>query len=161
VAGPPRAPCPMARSCGGDSVSDDARVPAAAHLDSDPTNNRTKNLRALCQRCHMLHDRPHHLAQRWDPYRRRLATGDLLLGPYPALIPALTSKRTAGLLGYASAAASGPRWLSSTWCPDSMMGFRTAQSTIIPAVFDLAPNRQITANWQIRRHCAGHGEQPI
>jgi hypothetical protein len=29
----------------------------AAHLDSDPTNNRAKNLRALCQRCHMLHDR--------------------------------------------------------------------------------------------------------
>jgi hypothetical protein len=27
--------------------------------------------------------------------------------------------------------------------------------------FDLAPNRQITANWQIRRHCAGRGEQPI
>jgi hypothetical protein len=39
-------------------------VLAAAHLDSDPTNNRLKNLRALCQRCHMLHDRPHHLAQR-------------------------------------------------------------------------------------------------
>ncbi len=37
-------------------------VLAAAHLDSDPTNNRLKNLRALCQRCHMLHDRPHHLA---------------------------------------------------------------------------------------------------
>ena len=27
-------------------------VLAAAHLDSDPTNNRMKNLRALCQRCH-------------------------------------------------------------------------------------------------------------
>jgi hypothetical protein len=39
-----------------------------------------------------------------------------------------------------------------------MMGFRTAKSTIIPAVFDLAPNRQITANWQIRRHGAGRGE---
>jgi hypothetical protein len=26
-------------------------VLAAAHLDSDPTNNRMKNLRALCQRC--------------------------------------------------------------------------------------------------------------
>jgi hypothetical protein len=39
-------------------------VLAAAHLDGDPTNNRMKNLRALCQRCHMLHDRPHHLAQR-------------------------------------------------------------------------------------------------
>ena len=29
---------------------------AAAHLHSDPTNNRLRNLRALCQRCHMLHD---------------------------------------------------------------------------------------------------------
>jgi hypothetical protein len=48
-------------------------VLAAAHLDSDPTNNRLKNLRALCQRCHMLHDRPHHLAQRWVTYRRRSA----------------------------------------------------------------------------------------
>ena len=57
-------------------------VPAAAHLDSDPTNNRRNNLRALCQRCHMLHDRPHHLAQRWITYRRRSAVGDLFLGPY-------------------------------------------------------------------------------
>jgi hypothetical protein len=40
-------------------------------------------------------------------------------------------------------------------------GLSSGQSTIIPAVFDLAPNRQITANWQIRRHCAGRGEQPI
>jgi hypothetical protein len=61
-------------------------VLAAAHLDSDPTNNRLKNLRALCQRCHILHDRSHHLAQRWITYRRRLADGDLVLGPYPALI---------------------------------------------------------------------------
>ena len=67
-------------------------VLAAAHLDSDPTNNRMKNLRALCQRCHMLHDRPHHLAQRWITYRRRRAAGDLFLGPYPAL---MTSKRMA------------------------------------------------------------------
>jgi hypothetical protein len=69
-------------------------VLAAAHLDSDPTNNRMENLRALCQRCHMLHDRPHHLAQRWITYRLRLAAGDLFLGPYPVLIPALTWKRT-------------------------------------------------------------------
>jgi hypothetical protein len=61
-------------------------VLAAVHLDSDPTNNRLKNLRALCQRCHMLHDRSHHLAQRWITYRRRLADGDLFLGPYPASI---------------------------------------------------------------------------
>jgi len=64
-------------------------VLAAAHLDSDPTNNRPKNLRALCQRCHMLHDRPQHLAQRWITYRRRSAVGDLFLGPYPAMVAAL------------------------------------------------------------------------
>jgi hypothetical protein len=38
-------------------------VLAAAHLDSDPMNNRLANLRELYQRCHMLQDRPHHLAQ--------------------------------------------------------------------------------------------------
>ena len=61
-------------------------VLAAAHLDGDPANNRLRNLRALCQRCHMLHDRPHHLAQRWITYRRRFAVGDLFLGPYLTLI---------------------------------------------------------------------------
>ena len=30
-------------------------VLATAHLDHDPTNNRPKNLKALCQRCHMIH----------------------------------------------------------------------------------------------------------
>ena len=58
-------------------------VLAAAHLDHDPTNNRLANLRSLCQRCHLLHDRPHHLNQRRITYRRRWATGDLFLGPYP------------------------------------------------------------------------------
>jgi hypothetical protein len=76
-------------------------VLAAAHLDSDPTNNRLTNLRALCQRCHLLHDRSHHLAQRWITYRRRLAIGDLFLGPYQALIAALSSKHPAGNLGNA------------------------------------------------------------
>jgi hypothetical protein len=51
-------------------------VLAAAHLDHDPSHNRLRNLRALCQRCHMLHDRPHHLAQRWITYRRRYARSD-------------------------------------------------------------------------------------
>ncbi|HEY7580946.1 MAG TPA: hypothetical protein VH855_25415 [Acetobacteraceae bacterium] len=63
-------------------------VLAAAHLDSDPTNNRLTNLRAFCQRCHLLHDRSHHLAQRWITYRRRLAIGDLFLGPYQVLVAA-------------------------------------------------------------------------
>src|ERR1700712_2340406 len=80
-------------------------VLAAAHLDSNPANNRLANLRGLCQRCHMLHDRPFHLAQRWLTYRRRLAIGDLFFGHYglqpPS--PALFAKAslTRGSLGTA------------------------------------------------------------
>jgi hypothetical protein len=57
---------------------------AAAHLDHDPRNNRRRNLKSLCQRCHMIHDRPHHLAQRRITYLLRRALGDLFLGPYSA-----------------------------------------------------------------------------
>lgn len=58
-------------------------VLACAHLDHDPGNNAPANLRAFCQRCHMLHDKPEHLRQRWVTYRLRKANGDLFLGPYP------------------------------------------------------------------------------
>jgi hypothetical protein len=57
-------------------------VLAAAHLDHNPTNNRLRNLKSLCQRCHMIHDRPFHRAQRWITHRRRYAAGDLFLGFY-------------------------------------------------------------------------------
>jgi hypothetical protein len=57
-------------------------VSAAAHLDHDPSNNRLRNLRSLCQRCHIIHDRPHHLMQRRITYLLRRALGDLFLGPY-------------------------------------------------------------------------------
>ena len=39
-------------------------VLAAAHLDHNPTNNRIGNLRSLCQRCHLLHDRQYHAERR-------------------------------------------------------------------------------------------------
>jgi hypothetical protein len=58
-------------------------VLAAAHLDHDPRNNRLRNLKSLCQRCHLIHDRPHHRAQRRLTYLLRRALGDLFLGPYP------------------------------------------------------------------------------
>jgi len=48
-------------------------VLAAAHVEHDPAHNNLRNLKSLCQRCHMLHDRPHHLAQRQVIYRLRLA----------------------------------------------------------------------------------------
>lgn len=59
---------------------------AAAHLDHDPSNNRLRNLKSLCQRCHMIHDRPHHLARRRITYLMRRALGDLFLGAYSARI---------------------------------------------------------------------------
>jgi hypothetical protein len=59
-------------------------VLAAAHLDHDPTNNRPRNLKALCQRCHILHDREEHRRRRWITLRMRKALGDLFLGPYRA-----------------------------------------------------------------------------
>ena len=57
---------------------------AAAHLDHDPSNNRLLNLKSLCQRCHMIHDRPHHLVRRRITYLLRRAFGDLFLGSYSA-----------------------------------------------------------------------------
>jgi hypothetical protein len=57
---------------------------AAAHLDHDPANSEPSNLKSLCQRCHMNHDRPHHVAQRRLTYLRRWAIGDLFTGLYAA-----------------------------------------------------------------------------
>ncbi len=57
-------------------------VLATAHLDHDPGNNRLRNLKALCQRCHMLHDRKEHQRRRWMTFRMRKALGDLFLGRY-------------------------------------------------------------------------------
>jgi hypothetical protein len=55
---------------------------ACAHLDHDPTNNPQRNLAALCQRCHMLHDAVEHRRRRWFNAFRRRALGDLLAGDY-------------------------------------------------------------------------------
>ncbi|MDB5595502.1 MAG: hypothetical protein JWM36_2463 [Hyphomicrobiales bacterium] len=55
---------------------------ATAHLDHDPANNVSRNLKALCQRCHLNNDRPEHLRRRFTTYRMRRALGDLFLGPY-------------------------------------------------------------------------------
>lgn len=41
-----------------------------AHLNHDPTDNRETNLAALCQRCHLNHDREHHAKSRARNARR-------------------------------------------------------------------------------------------
>ena len=53
-------------------------VLACAHLDHDPGNSAPRNLAALCQRCHMLHDAPEHRRTRWRKRFARRAMGDLL-----------------------------------------------------------------------------------
>lgn len=57
-------------------------VLATAHLDHNPGNNHQRNLAALCQRCHLAHDRPEHRRQRWITLFRRRASRDLFLGDY-------------------------------------------------------------------------------
>ncbi|WP_312490450.1 hypothetical protein [Sphingomonas sp.] len=56
-------------------------VLACAHLDHDPGNNEPRNLAALCQRCHMIHDAAEHRWQRWWTRFRRRAIRDLFDDP--------------------------------------------------------------------------------
>ena len=106
-------------------------VLAAAHLDSDRTNNRLANLRCLCQRCHMLHDRPHHLAQRWITYRRRGAVGDFF---WP-LRTAQTSSATP--------------WLTGAGLPRSALGILRSQRLVEGCLSNLEPGRGVAdGEWQ-------------
>ena len=68
--------------CGTTATPTTRVVLATAHLDHDPTNNRPRNLAALCQRCHILHDGEEHRRRRRLTYRMRRALGDLFTGPY-------------------------------------------------------------------------------
>ena len=54
-------------------------VLACCHLDHDPTNNDAANLAALCQHCHLEHDRLDNLRRRRRGHRERRA------GAMPAL----------------------------------------------------------------------------
>jgi hypothetical protein len=74
-------------------------VLAAAHLDHNPGNSRRRNLRSLCQRCHLLHDRPQHRRQHWITCRRRYALGDLFLGGYAELSRAIAVAPTGAMAG--------------------------------------------------------------
>ena len=59
------------------------RRPALVNLHTAAgVGNAMGNLAALCQRCHLAHDRPEHRRQRWTTLFRRRALGDLFLGLY-------------------------------------------------------------------------------
>ena len=55
---------------------------ATAHLDHQPQNSAPRNLAALCQRCHLRHDRLAHRRQRRLTLLARRAAGDLFTGLY-------------------------------------------------------------------------------
>ena len=61
-------------------------VLACAHVDHGPTNNRPRNLTALCQLCHLIlmgqTYGAEHQHRRWLTLRRRKASGVLFQGPY-------------------------------------------------------------------------------
>lgn len=54
-------------------------VLTVAHLDHDEKNNDPANLRALCQRCHLAHDREDNARRRRENARSAKAAGELPL----------------------------------------------------------------------------------
>lgn len=48
-----------------------------AHLDHQPENCADENLQALCQRCHLAHDRVHHQQSAYATRRAGRAVADL------------------------------------------------------------------------------------
>jgi len=71
------------------------RLAAAHWRDHHPANCAPGNLKAVCQRCHLLHDRPHHLEQRRITYKLRRALGDLFEGPYQTMVARGRKRRQA------------------------------------------------------------------
>ena len=58
------------------------RLDEAAAATTLALRRKHRNVRALCQRCHLLHDRPEHRRRILLTLRRRRALGDLFSGPY-------------------------------------------------------------------------------
>lgn len=53
-------------------------VLTVAHIDHDKANNDPSNLAALCQKCHLTHDREHHMRNAAETRRRkRIAQGQM------------------------------------------------------------------------------------
>ena len=103
---------------------------ACAHLNHDPTDNAPRNLAALCQRCHMIHDAAEHRRRRWlNAYRRR-ALGDFLAAIEWMPIVAVVDPTTRG---------SSPTWgetpqvarSDARWAGDRAVPGRAAPELIL------------------------------
>lgn len=58
-------------------------VLTVAHLDHTPENVAPENLRAWCQRCHLVYDAKHHAKNAAETRRKARAAGDLFGEPKP------------------------------------------------------------------------------
>lgn len=54
-------------------------VLTVAHLNHQPEDCRDENLKAMCQRCHLRYDAPHHAKNAAATRRRKLNNGELPL----------------------------------------------------------------------------------
>lgn len=75
---PPRPPFEVASTQGVIRIIE--IVLTIAHLDHRPENCDPDNLRALCQRCHLAYDLPHHLQTAYATRREGRAIADLFQG---------------------------------------------------------------------------------
>lgn len=55
-------------------------VLTVAHLDHQPENVDPANLKAWCQRCHLVYDAPHHAKNAAETRRQRKGNGELFDG---------------------------------------------------------------------------------
>lgn len=69
---------------GGATITGAAVVLTVAHLDHTPENCHPANLRAMCQGCHLRHDRHHHAETRSTTRARRLVAAGVLPLPMEA-----------------------------------------------------------------------------
>jgi len=56
-------------------------VLTVAHLDHTPENCDPENLKAMCQRCHLVYDAKHHARNAAATLRAKRASGDLFPPP--------------------------------------------------------------------------------
>ncbi len=63
-------------------LKEQAAPPSRGAKNIMPFNNEAENLAALCQRCHILHDKTEHLRRRRLTYLARRAIRDMFNGPY-------------------------------------------------------------------------------
>ena len=69
----------LQNSMAGDDLYDQLRIKGKvikivltiAHIDHNKSNNNDNNLAALCQKCHLNHDRDHHSKNRRDTLERK------------------------------------------------------------------------------------------